>query len=93
MKRILVIAVATGALAIPAASLASSGSNPTTTDAIGWCVSAGNYNYLLSGETTGQNRSELNAADPGSVAALIAGARTGFCKESQSPYPPPGQAK
>jgi hypothetical protein len=86
------------ALAIPAAAGAAPGStgvstNGTTSDAIGFCVSAGNYNYLNgvdpSFTTTGQDRSSY-AGTPGAVAALIAGARTP-CASLETPYPPPGQ--
>lgn len=83
------VAVSGGTLALPAVSLASSGTNPTTNDAIGWCVSAGNYNYHQAGTTTGADRSSY-AGTPGAVAGLIAGART-WCAANQSPYPPPGQ--
>jgi hypothetical protein len=78
------------AIAFPASALANAGTNNTTKDAIGWCVSAGNYNAFLAGETTGDNRSSY-AGQPGAVAELISGARA-WCSENQSNYPPPGQA-
>ena len=100
MRKLITVVAAVAMLAVPASAMAAPGStgvstNNNTKDAIGFCVSAGNYNYHQgldpSGQTTtGQNRSALNAADgPGAVAELIHGAKES-CTNIQSPYAPPG---
>jgi hypothetical protein len=101
MRKLIVTGMAVAMLAVPTAAMAAPGAtgvstNDNTKDAIGFCVSAGNYNYHQgldpSGQTTtGQNRSALNAAGgPGAVADLIHGAKSA-CEEIQVPYAPPGQ--
>jgi hypothetical protein len=101
MRKLILAATAIAALAVPTIAAASPGStgvstNGTTNDGIGWCVSAGNYNYLNGANgvpvgTTGQNRSTLNATNgPGAVSSLIAQARIA-CPAAETPYAPPGQ--
>jgi hypothetical protein len=91
MRKLITAATIVAALAVPTVAAASTGvsTNGTTNDAIGWCVSAGNYNYHQAGTTTGADRSSY-AGDPGGVAALIAGARAN-CAAAEVPYAPPGQ--
>jgi hypothetical protein len=97
-SKFIVVGSAIAALAAPSAAMAAPGatgvsSNNNTKDVIGYCVSAGNYNYHADGTTTGADRSALNATSgPGAVAKLIQNARTtGVCGD-QVPYAPPGQA-
>jgi hypothetical protein len=83
------------ALAIPAAAGAAPGStgvstNGTSSDYLGYCVSAGNYNYLAAGTTTGADRSSY-AGQPGAVASLINTAQQGTACGPEVPYAPPGQ--
>jgi opacity protein-like surface antigen len=101
MRKMFLTAAAVAALAVPA--VASAGVNPggatgvstnaPDSAAIGFCVSAGNYNYLNGGQggftSTGQDRSSY-AGTPGGVADLIAGARDA-CASWMTPYAPPGQ--
>ena len=95
MRKFMITAAAVLALAAPTAALAGGNTgvstNDNTKDAIGWCVSAGNYNYLNGIDplpTTGADRSS-RAGDPGANADLIAGARAACA--AQTPYAPPGQ--
>jgi len=93
MRKFIIIAASVAALAGPTAAMAAPGStgvstNGNTNDAIGFCVSAGNYNYHQDGTTTGADRSS-RAGDPGANAALIAGARAN-CTIWETPYAPPG---
>jgi hypothetical protein len=87
-------------VAIPATAFADASSG------VGGCVKAGNYNYLLAGQTTGggggtggdNSRSELAATGPGAVAQLIASARDGatcpnYLPSGTNPYPAPGSAQ
>lgn len=93
MRKFMITAAAALALAAPTAALAGDftgvSTNGSTNDAIGWCVSAGNYNYHQAGTTTGANRSGY-AGQPGAVAALISGARAN-CANTETPYAPPAQ--
>jgi hypothetical protein len=91
MRKFMIAATAALALAAPTAALAGDftgvSTNGNTNDAIGFCVSAGNYNYHQDGTTTGVNRSSY-AGNPGGVAALISGARAN-CASWETPYAPP----
>ena len=94
MRKFIIIAASVAALAGPTAAMAAAGStgvstNGNTKDAIGFCVSAGNYNYHQAGTTTGADRSSY-AGTPGGVAALISGARD-LCATWETPYAPPSQ--
>ena len=96
MRKFIIIAASFAALAVPTVALAAPGSTGVSTngnnkDAIGFCVSAGNYNYHQAGTTTGADRSSY-AGTPGGVAALIhtAAADGGFCTDDQSGFAPPG---
>jgi hypothetical protein len=102
MRKLITAATLIVALAVPTIAAAAPGptgvsTNGNTKDAVGFCVSAGNYNYHQIGTTTGADRSALNAADPGSVSALIHTAQDqttqvgNFCANGQSAYAPPGQ--
>jgi hypothetical protein len=91
-KRFLTAAVVLAALVVPSSALANpfagavaAGSNPTTRDAIGFCVAAGQANYNIAGFSTGDNRSSF-AGEPGAVADLIAGARANCSGGLQSWY-------
>lgn len=90
MKRAATLIGAVLVLAFPVGALAGAGENGTTKDAIGWCVSAGNYNALQAGTTTGANRSGY-AGQPGGVAGMIADIRGSWCSTQQVDFPPPGQ--
>lgn len=93
MRKLIVTVAAVAALAIPAASMAGDftgvSTNDNLNDAIGFCVSAGNYNALQAGTTTGADRSS-RASQPGANAALIHNA-VEICKTWETPYAPPGQ--
>jgi hypothetical protein len=93
MRKFIIIAASLAALAVPTAALAGNSTgvstNGNTNDAIGFCVSAGNYNYHQDGTTTGADRSS-RAGQPGANAALIAGVRAN-CASWETPYAPPGQ--
>ena len=99
MRKLITAATLVAALAVPTIAAAAPGStgvstNGTTNDAIGFCVSAGNYNYHQAGTTTGADRSALNAAKgPGAVSAMIHSAQAddGFCTIGQTGFAPPGQ--
>ena len=92
MRKFMITAAAVLALAAPTAALAGGNTgvstNGNTKDAIGFCVSAGNYNYHQAGTTTGDDRSS-RAGDPGANADLIHGARAN-CAAIETPYAPPG---
>jgi hypothetical protein len=90
MKRAATLFGAVLVLAFPVGALADTGGNGTTKDAIGWCVSAGNYNALQAGTTTGANRRGY-AGQPGGVADMIADIRGSWCSTQQVHFPPPGQ--
>ncbi len=94
MKRFAILAGVVLAIALPAAALANPADNPSLKDAVGFCVSAGNYNYHAVGETTGQDRSGLTGQE---VKALMAQARSdGFIcttfQENGYDWQAPGQA-
>jgi hypothetical protein len=93
MRKFMIAAAAALALAAPTAALAGDftgvSTNGNTNDAIGFCVSAGNYNYHQAGTTTGADRSS-RAGDPGANAALISGARAA-CATWETAYAPPAQ--
>ena len=93
MRKFMISAAAVLALAAPTAALAGGSTgvstNGNTKDAIGFCVSAGNYNYHQVGTTTGADRSS-RAGQPGANADLIHGARD-LCATWETPYAPPGQ--
>jgi hypothetical protein len=90
MKRAATFIGAVLVLAFPVGALASSGGNGTTNDAIGWCVSSGNYNALQAGRTTGDNRRSY-AGQPGAVADMLAQIRGTWCTTEQVEIPAPGQ--
>jgi hypothetical protein len=98
MRKFMIAAVAALALAAPAAALAGGSTGVSTngnnSDYLGYCVSAGNYNYhQLMDTTTGANRSALNAnGAPGAVANLIHTAQEGTICGPQVPYAPPANA-
>jgi hypothetical protein len=89
MRKLIVIGAAIAALAIvpvaganPFAGAQAAGSNPTSNNAIGFCVAAGTANYQAAGFTTGDNRSFLK----GGTNELIAAARLSCTPELQAWY-------
>jgi len=96
MRRLIAAGTVGACLLIPVGAIAGStatgvSTNSTTRDAIGFCVSGGNYNRFVMGLTTGDDRSSF-AGDPGTVAARIHDSRA-YCAGVESPYPPPGSAR
>ena len=96
MRKFIIAATAALALAAPTAALAGGNTGVSTNgnnrDYLGYCVSAGNYNYHQAGMTTGQDRSALNnTGSPGSVADLIHVAQAGSVCGPEVPYAPPAQ--
>ena len=95
--KLIVVAGALAALAVPSAAMAAPGytgvsSNGNTKDVVGYAVSAGNYNYHQAGETTGQNRKEINATSgPGAVADVIHSVQAMGADYDFGPYAPPSQ--
>jgi hypothetical protein len=97
MRKFMIAAAAALALAAPTAALAGGATGVSTngnnSDYLGYCVSAGNYNYHQAGTTTGQDRSTLNAAGaPGAVANLIHTAQEGTVCGPEVPFAPPANA-
>ena len=96
MRKFITVATAVAALAVPAIAAAAPGSTGVSTNAnqkdyLGYCVSAGNYNYHQAGTTTGADRSELNAEfGPGAVSNLIHTAQQGVVCGPEVAYAPPG---
>jgi|1186.fasta_scaffold03618_2 hypothetical protein len=96
MRRLISAGAVGACLLIPASAMAGQNgtgvsTNATTSDAIGFCVSGGNYNRFLQGLTTGDDRSSF-AGQPGAVAARVRDSRA-YCAGVESPYPPPGSAR
>jgi hypothetical protein len=94
MRKFMIAATAALALAAPTAALAETATGVSTngnnSDYLGYCVSAGNYNYHQAGTTTGADRSALNAAQgPGAVANLIHTAQQGVVCGAEVPFAPP----
>jgi hypothetical protein len=94
MRKFMIIAAAVMALAAPTAAFAGSSTGVSTngnnSDYLGYCVSAGNYNYHQAGTTTGADRSALNASGgPGAVANLIHTAQEGNACGPEVSYAPP----
>jgi hypothetical protein len=98
MRKFIIAATAVASLAVPAVSMADTGvsTHAPAAAAIGYDVSAGNYNYMQPGgqdgfTSTGQDRSSY-AGTPGAVAGLIAGARATTAAGYAGAFPAPGQA-
>jgi hypothetical protein len=94
MRKFMIIAAAVMALAAPTAAFAGGATgvstNGNSSDYLGYCVSAGNYNYHQAGTTTGADRSALNASGaPGAVANLIHTAQGGTACGPEVPFAPP----
>jgi hypothetical protein len=98
VKRLALLVSALLAVALPVGALANPGTNGTTSDSWGWCVSHGAYWDQLHGTTVGGERSVMAQSAPGAVAAMKHAneSESSICVQWQDdpawPWVAPGQA-
>ena len=93
-SKFVVVVGAIAALAVPAVAMADPATNPSTNDAVGFCISNNNgWSNLTGSPSTGDLRSSMTGAEVSAGQHLAKDICGGLESAWAGRWTPPGQAK